>query len=99
MLYIINKKKFHRFFKLIEFPKSFPFICIQASEEELFSNLKTYLGRMLQAGTTLVEVKTGYGLDLETEVKMLKVIQRVIKDPSVAIDISVTYCAAHAVPQ
>lgn len=71
----------------------------QASEEELFSNLKTYLGRMLQAGTTLVEVKTGYGLDLETEVKMLKVIQRVIKDPSVAIDISVTYCAAHAVPQ
>lgn len=70
----------------------------QATEEELFRDLKKYLLRMLASGTTFVECKTGYGLTLEAELKMLRVIERAIQDPDIPMDISVTYCAAHAVP-
>ena len=51
------------------------------------------------AGTTLVEVKSGYGLDAETELKMLRVMDRGIRDPDVKQDISATYCGAHAIPK
>ena len=54
---------------------------------------------MSQAGTTLVEVKSGYGLDTETEIKMLTVVEEAKKDPNVKVDISSTYCGAHAVPK
>lgn len=47
----------------------------------------------------MVECKSGYGLDFETELKMLNVINRGIKDPDVKVDLSVTYCGAHAVPK
>lgn len=50
-------------------------------------------------GVTLVECKTGYGLDFKTELKMLEVINRAIRDPNVKVDISVTYCGAHSVPK
>ena len=49
-------------------------------------------------GTTLAECKSGYGLDTTNEVKMLRVLNRGIKDGSLPLDISVTYCGAHAVP-
>ena len=52
---------------------------------------------MLQAGTTLVEIKSGYGLDTETEIKMLEVIEEAKKYTKV--EISSTYCGAHAVPK
>lgn len=68
-----------------------------ASEEELYASFKNRLHRMLKAGTTLVECKTGYGLNLETEVKMLKVIERAHRE--LDIGISSTYCGAHAVPK
>ncbi|KAK6993463.1 imidazolonepropionase [Biomphalaria glabrata] len=68
----------------------------QADEEELFMSLRNRLAQMVQSGTTLVECKSGYGLDLENEVKMLKVIERARKE--VGVDISSTYCGAHAVP-
>ncbi|XP_055883376.1 probable imidazolonepropionase isoform X2 [Biomphalaria glabrata] len=68
----------------------------QADEEELFTSLRDRLAQMVQSGTTLVECKSGYGLDLENEVKMLKVIERARKEGGV--DISSTYCGAHAVP-
>jgi imidazolonepropionase len=55
------------------------------------------LGKMLQCGTTTAEVKTGYGLDLETELKMLRAIEQL--DQMQAIDIVPTFLAAHAVPQ
>lgn len=48
-------------------------------------------------GATLVECKSGYGVDLETELKLLKVINRGLRDPDVKNDISVTYCGAHAI--
>ena len=68
-----------------------------ASEDSLFQLLKDRLMRMVRSGTTFVEVKSGYGLDLETEVKMLRVIERARQ--SLPVDISCTYCGAHAVPK
>ena len=69
----------------------------QESEQSLYLLLEERLRRMLHAGTTLVEIKTGYGLDLQTEVKMLQVIERARR--SFPMDISSTYCGAHAVPR
>lgn len=69
----------------------------QASEEELFSSFQQRLQCMARAGTTLVECKSGYGLDLDTELKMLRVIERARRQ--VALGISATYCGAHSVPK
>lgn len=69
----------------------------RATEDELFANLKEILRRMLQAGTTLLEAKSGYGLDTENETKMLKVLERAKNEGPV--EISSTYCGAHAVPR
>lgn len=64
---------------------------------ELLSSLTSRLERMLRAGTTLVECKSGYGLELQTEVKMLDVIEQARR--TLPINISSTYCGAHAVPK
>ncbi|XP_069846504.1 probable imidazolonepropionase [Dipodomys merriami] len=69
----------------------------QAPEEELFGALQQRLQCMVRAGTTLVECKSGYGLDLPTELKMLRVIQRARRE--LPMGISATYCGAHAVPK
>ena len=69
----------------------------RASEEELYSSLRERLLRMLRTGTTLVEAKSGYGLDTESEMKMLRVIERAKKD--LPIEISSTFCGAHSVPK
>lgn len=69
----------------------------RSTEDELFSSFKDRLLTMQKAGTTLVECKSGYGLDFETEVKMLKVIDKAKR--TMPIGISVTYCGAHAVPK
>lgn len=53
------------------------------------------LKRMLESGTTTVEIKTGYGLDIETETKMLDVIDAV--DASLRIDVVRTFLGAHVV--
>ncbi len=68
----------------------------QASEAELYSNGKRRLEKFICHGTTTVECKSGYGLDTETEIKMLKVISR-LKNDSV-LDIVPTYLA-HAIPR
>lgn len=54
------------------------------------------LDKMLKLGTTTVEIKTGYGLDLKTELKMLEAIAEI--DKAHAIDIVPTFLGAHAVP-
>jgi imidazolonepropionase len=69
----------------------------RATEDELYANLKEILQRMMQAGTTLLEAKSGYGLDAENEIKMLKVLERATNNGP--IEISSTYCGAHAVPR
>lgn len=68
-----------------------------ASEEDLYVSFKQRLQRMLRTGTTLVECKSGYGLELETELKMLRVIERAHREMDIGI--SSTYCAAHSVPK
>lgn len=68
----------------------------QSSIEELLSLFLERLDLFLSSGTTLVEVKTGYGLDYETERKMLQVIALAKKQHP--IEIVTTLLAAHAVP-
>uniref|UniRef100_A0A9J8AI00 Probable imidazolonepropionase n=1 Tax=Cyprinus carpio carpio TaxID=630221 RepID=A0A9J8AI00_CYPCA len=68
-----------------------------ATEQQLLDGLQSRLERMMRAGTTLVECKSGYGLELDTELKMLRVINSARN--SLPIGISATYCGAHAVPK
>jgi imidazolonepropionase len=68
-----------------------------ASEEELVRLSSRRLNLMLEHGTTTVESKSGYGLDLETEMKMLRV-NRML-DESHPVDVVSTFMGAHAVPQ
>ncbi len=69
----------------------------QATCEQLYDSLAHRLSLMLQGGTTLVEAKSGYGLTLEDELKMLRVIERAREEHSISL--STTYCGAHAVPK
>ncbi|SIR54638.1 imidazolonepropionase [Haladaptatus litoreus] len=69
----------------------------EASDEELLSNLFSHLDTMLAHGTTTVEIKSGYGLDTETELQMLDVIARA--DDQHAVDVIPTFMGAHAVPE
>jgi imidazolonepropionase len=48
----------------------------EATKKQLAANLKTRLDAMLRAGTTTVEIKSGYGLETEAELKMLRAIVR-----------------------
>ena len=67
-----------------------------AEEEELFEKAWDALDEMLDLGVTTVEAKSGYGLDVETELKQL----RVIRDLNEAhpIDLAATFLGAHALP-
>ena len=47
----------------------------RASEDELIASTRTRLDEMLACGTTTAEVKSGYGLDVETELKMLRALR------------------------
>lgn len=68
-----------------------------ASEEELFQSASLRLRDMIKQGTGAVEIKSGYGLSLESELKMLRVIRR-LKE-AFPIPIKATLLAAHAYPQ
>lgn len=52
----------------------------EASEEHLLELLRQRLARMTQLGTTLAEAKTGYGLEAETELKMLRVLTKAARE-------------------
>ena len=67
-----------------------------ASEEELFTQSEKRLLALLREGVTSIEIKSGYGLDLDTERKTLKV-ARALGDKH-HIHVSTTYLAAHALP-
>jgi imidazolonepropionase len=66
------------------------------SVEQLTESASQRLDRMLSAGTTTVESKTGYGLSFEQEMKMLEVNRRLKK--SHAVDIVSTFLGAHDFP-
>lgn len=67
-----------------------------ASEQELFEQGLERLSLMAQNGVTCVEIKSGYGLSLEQELKILRVIRR-LKEAQ-PIELAATLLAAHAVP-
>ena len=69
----------------------------KASFEELFSLGKKRLDRMLFKGVTTLEAKSGYGLSLEAEIKILKVMRAL--QESHPIDIVPTFLGAHTVPK
>lgn len=66
------------------------------SEEVLLRDALGRIDRMIKNGTGALEIKTGYGLDVENELKMLRVIQK-IKDQS-PIPIRATLLMGHALP-
>lgn len=67
-----------------------------ASEEALLEQALPRVDALLAEGTTTLEIKSGYGLDLETELRMLRVAREIGKVRPV--DIRTTFLGAHAVP-
>ena len=68
----------------------------RASEKELLNSAKNRLGKLIAEGVTTVEIKSGYGLDIETEIKMLRVARRLGEELPVRIVTS--FLGAHALP-
>lgn len=68
-----------------------------ASFEELYKKAKKSLNEMMLFGVTTIEAKSGYGLDLETELKQLEVMK--VLNATHPMSISTTYLGAHAVPK
>ena len=67
-----------------------------ASEDDLVDATRGRLDEMLACGTTTAEIKSGYGLTLESELKMLRAIRRL--DAGHAIDLVPTFMGAHEIP-
>lgn len=67
------------------------------SEDELYNQSAKRLEQVMQLGTGAIEIKSGYGLTLEAELKMLRVIKRLHENYPIAI--KSTYLAAHAIPK
>jgi imidazolonepropionase len=68
----------------------------ETSEEEIYLQSKERLEEVMRLGTGAVEIKSGYGLSLEGEVKILRVIKRLSKH--YPITIKATFLGAHAIP-
>jgi imidazolonepropionase len=67
-----------------------------ASEAQLIEQTLPRLEALAAEGVTTVEIKSGYGLDLDTELKMLRAIRALPRH--IPMDISATFIGAHAVP-
>ncbi len=68
----------------------------EASEDELFEQAMVRLKEVISQGTGSIEIKSGYGLSIESELKMLRVIKK-IKDLNL-IPVKATFLGAHALP-
>jgi imidazolonepropionase len=69
----------------------------ETSEEALYNQSKIRLEEVISQGTGAVEIKSGYGLTLEGELKMLRVIKRLREDYN--LPIKATFLGAHAFPK
>ncbi|MFT0474614.1 imidazolonepropionase [Pseudomonas antarctica] len=67
-----------------------------ATEDELFASAHKRLRSLLRDGVTTVEIKSGYGLDLASERKLLRVIRRL--GEALPVSVRATCLAAHALP-
>ena len=68
----------------------------KATKEQLFYSASARIKRLLQEGVATIEVKSGYGLDLDTELAMLEVGREL--DNQVKAKIVTTFLGAHAIP-
>ena len=68
-----------------------------ASEDELYEKTRAFLDEMLALGVTTAESKSGYGLDLENELKQLRVNKRLQENHK--MDLVSTFLGAHAIPE
>lgn len=68
----------------------------KASFEELYDKAFDFLDEMMALGVTTCEAKSGYGLDMENEIKMLKVVKAL--DENHPMDMVSTFMGAHAIP-
>ena len=69
----------------------------EASEEALFEQALKRLKEVQSTGTGAIEIKSGYGLTLESEIKILRVVRRLREQSSMVI--KATFLGAHALPQ
>lgn len=69
----------------------------QATEDELMESVMKRIYEVMQTGTGAIEIKSGYGLSLEGELKMLRVIKR-IKEKNI-LPVKATFLGAHAYPK
>lgn len=67
-----------------------------ASEQELYDNAMQRINEVISQGTGAIEIKSGYGLTLESELKMLRIIKRIKENCDV--EVKATFLGAHAVP-
>lgn len=68
-----------------------------ASFEELYDKTEGFLDEMMGLGVTTCEAKSGYGLDFDTEVKMLEVLKKLNEEHP--MDVVSTFMGAHAIPE
>lgn len=68
----------------------------ETSEDDLFNQSMVRLKEVISQGTGSIEIKSGYGLSVESELKMLRVIKR-IKDLNI-LPVKATFLGAHALP-
>lgn len=69
----------------------------ETSEDELFVAVRERVNEIMKMGTGAVEIKSGYGLTVEDELKMLRVIDRLKK--STSLTIKANFLGAHAMPE
>src|SRR6266403_5848353 len=67
-----------------------------ATEDELFETAKKHVDWVLKCGTTTVEAKSGYGLTMDDELKILRVIRRL--NSETPVEFVPTFLGAHAIP-
>lgn len=68
----------------------------ETTEDQLYNQSKVRLEEVMRLGTGAIEIKSGYGLNLEAELKMLRVIKRLKQNYPIAI--KATFLGAHAFP-
>ena len=68
----------------------------EETERMLFERAERRLRRLMSEGVTTVEIKSGYGLDTETEMKMLRVARKLGRE--LPIRVKTTFLGAHALP-
>ena len=70
----------------------------EASPPSLVRQALRFLDEFAACGTTTAEVKTGYGLEVEAEIKILRVIRQLAANPAAKVELVPTLLAAHALP-